>query len=70
MGSIQGIITGVFVSISGATDGNFNISDALQIGKVIYAVEQKHKAGTWGASVHEESHQIIKDTLRRIEYGQ
>tara|TARA_E500000318_G_scaffold108074_1_gene118237 strand:- start:763 stop:993 length:231 start_codon:yes stop_codon:yes gene_type:complete len=70
MGSITGIISGVFVSITGATDGNFSFDDALQVGKVIYAVEQKHKSGTWGASVHEESYQIVKDTLRRIEYGQ
>ena len=70
MGSITGIVSGVFVSISGATDGNFSFGDALQVGKVIYAVEQKQSAGTWGASVHEESYQIVKDTLRRIEYGQ
>ena len=41
MGSIAGIVSGVFVSITGATDGNFSFGDALQVGKVIYAVEQK-----------------------------
>ena len=46
MGSIAGIVSGVFVSISGATDGNFSFGDALQVGKVIYAVEQKQTAGT------------------------
>ena len=68
MGSIAGIITGVFVSITGATDGSFSAQDALNIGRVIYAVDQKTESGTWGASAHEESHQIIKDTLRRIQY--
>tara|TARA_B100001057_G_C22865033_1_gene956098 strand:+ start:2718 stop:2948 length:231 start_codon:yes stop_codon:yes gene_type:complete len=70
MGSITGIISGVFVSITGATDGNLTMADALQVGKVIYAVEQKHSAGTWDESWHEESHQIVKDTLRRIQYEQ
>ena len=70
MGSIAGIISGVLVSITGATDGDLAVGDALHIGQVIYAVEQKQSAGTWGASAHEESYQIVKDTLRRIEYGQ
>lgn len=66
MGSIAGIITGVFVSITGATDGSFSAQDALNIGRVIYAVDQKTESGTWGASAHEESHQIIKDTIRGL----
>lgn len=70
MGSIAGIISGVFITITGATDGNFSANDALNIGKVIYAVDQKTEQGTWGASAHEESYQIIKDTVRRIGYEQ
>ena len=66
MSSIAGIITGVFVTITGATDGDFSARDALNIGKVIYAVDQKTESGTWGASAHEESHQIIRDTIRGI----
>ena len=70
MGSIAGLISGVLVSVTGASDGDFTVRDALHIGQVIYAIEQKQSAGTWGASAHEESYQIVKDTLRRIEYGQ
>ena len=70
MGSIAGLISGVLVSVTGASDGDFTIGDALHIGQVIYAIEQKQSTGTWGASAHEESYQIVKDTLRRIEYGQ
>jgi len=70
MGSIAGIITGVFITVTGATDGNLSTRDVLNIGKVVYAVDQKTQQGTWGASAHEESYQIIKDTVRRIGYEQ
>ena len=66
MSSIAGIITGVFVTITGATDGNVTVGDVLQTAKTVYAIEQKTEQGTWGASAHEESYQIIKDTVRRI----
>lgn len=66
MSSIAGIITGVFVTITGATDGTFSAQDALNLDRVIYAVDQKTESGTWGASAHEESHQIIKDTIRGL----
>ena len=66
MSSIAGIISGVFITITGATDGTFSTRDALNIGKVIHAVDQKTEQGTWGASAHEESHQIIKYTIRGL----
>jgi len=68
MGSIAGIISGVFITITGATDGDFSGRDAMNIGKVIYAVNEKTEAGTWGASAHEETHQIVKDAIR--QWGQ
>ena len=66
MNSIAGIITGVFVTITGATDGTFSAQDALNIGRVIYAVDQKTESGTWGASAHEEGYQSVKDTILKI----
>jgi len=38
----------------------------LNAGKTIYAIEKKTEQGTWGASAHEESHQIIKDVITEI----
>ena len=35
---------------------------AVLTGKVITKTEE----GTWGASAHEEGHQIIKDTILKI----
>ena len=40
--------------------------DVFNAGKVIYQINEKTEDGTWGASVHEESHQIIKDTITEI----
>jgi len=54
------------VAVAGATDGNVTVGDVLQTARTVYAIEQKTEQGTWGASAHEESYQIIKDTVRRI----
>lgn len=54
------------MAVAGATDGNVTVGDVLQTAKTVYAIEQKTEQGTWGASAHEESYQIIKDTVRRI----
>lgn len=54
------------MAVAGATDGNVTVGDVLQTARTVYAIEQKTEQGTWGASAHEESYQIIKDTVRRI----
>ena len=69
MSSIQGIVSGIWIAMTGADDGN-TAGKVLTTAQLIYAIEQKTEAGTWGASAHEESHQLIKDTLRRIRYEQ
>jgi hypothetical protein len=66
MSSITGIVAGIWVAVAGATDGNVTVGDVLQTARTVYAIEQKTEQGTWGASAHEESYQIIKDTVRRI----
>ena len=67
MSSIQGIVSGIWIAMTGADDGN-TAGKVLTTAQLIYAIKQKTEAGTWGASAHEESHQLIKDTLRRIQY--
>ena len=67
MSSIQGIVSGIWIAMTGADDGN-TAGKVLTTAQLIYAIEQKTEAGSWGASAYEESHQLIKDTLRRIQY--
>lgn len=67
--SIAGIVSGIWIAMTGAEDGN-TAGTVLNTAQLIYAIEQKTEAGTWGASAHEESHQVIKDTLRRIQNEQ
>ena len=62
MSSITGILTGIVLTVTGAGDGT-TASNVLKAGKIIYAIEQKTEQGTWGASAHEESHQILKDVI-------
>ena len=58
------------MSVSGAGDGVISAGDVLQGARTIYAIQQKTETGTWDDSWHEESHQIVKDTMREIRYGQ
>ena len=68
--SITGIVTGIWMSVSGAGDGDISAGDVLYGAKMIYAIQNKTEQGTWDDSWHEESHQIVKDTMREIRYGQ
>ena len=58
------------MSVSGAGDGDISAGDVLQGARTIYAIQQKTETGTWDDSWHEESHQLVKDTMREIRYGQ
>ena len=62
MSSITGILTGIALTVTGEGDST-TASNVLKAGKIIYAIEQKTEQGTWGASAHEESHQILKDVI-------
>ena len=68
--SITGIVAGIWMSVSGTGDGDISAGDVLQGARTIYAIQQKTEIGTWDDSWHEESHQIVKDTMREIRYGQ
>jgi hypothetical protein len=65
MDSITGILAGIVMTVTGVGDGT-SVKDVFNAGKVIYAIEKKTDEGTWGASVHEESHQMAKDIIREM----
>ena len=67
--SIEGFITGVMILFSPVeqmTVVEKVWQGAILTDKAIIKTEQ----GTWDDSWHEESHQILKDTMREIRYGQ
>ena len=64
--SIEGLIGGIMMIVASASTGEVDSktvwNTAILIDKSITKTEQ----GTWEASAHEESYQIIKDTIRKI----
>ena len=64
--SIEGLIGGMMMIVASASTGGVDSktvwNTAILIDKSITKTEQ----GTWEASAHEESYQIIKDTIRKI----
>jgi hypothetical protein len=50
------------VSTTGTVDSKTVWNAVVLADKAIIKTEQ----GTWGDSIHEESYQIIKDTIRKI----
>ena len=63
--SIEGAIAGLVLLIQPVTDGNVGkkiYQGIIYTGKII----EKNKEGTWGASWHEESHQLTKDAILKM----
>ena len=64
--NILGAITGVFmlfIPVKSEVAVTKNIYNGVVLaGKII----EKSEEGSWGASVHEEGYQIIKDTIIKI----
>ena len=65
--SIEGLIGGVLylvvsVASGGTVDSRTIWNAAVLADRAVIKTEQ----GTWGASAHEESHQAIKDTIRKL----
>ena len=52
----------VSVASGGTVDSRTIWNAAVVADRAVIKTEQ----GTWGASAHEESHQAIKDTIRRL----
>jgi len=63
--NVTGLITGLVMLLTPVEEvstASKIYQGAVLTGKVI----EKTEEGTWGASVHEERHQIIKDTILEI----
>ena len=64
--SIEGLIGGIMMIVASTSTGEVDSktvwNTAILIDKSITKTEQ----GTWEASAHEESYQIIKDTIKKI----
>ena len=59
---IIGMITGLAMMLQNPKSTEVMINGA----KIVYQAHQKSKQGTWKASAHEESHQIVKDAIKKI----
>jgi len=64
--SIEGFIGGVMMLIASASSGTVDSKTVLNSAILADKAKQKSEQGTWGASAHEEGHQLIKDFLREI----
>ena len=64
--SIEGAIVGLVMLLQPTDDGNVAkkvYNGVIYTGKIIAKTEE----GTWGASMHEEKHTIIKKTIKKME---
>jgi hypothetical protein len=61
--SITGMIIGAVMLIANPADGIKKIYNSIQ---VYNKVQEKTEKNEWSASIHEESHQIIKDTIKQL----
>ena len=61
--SIEGIIIVVVMLLANPADGIKKIYNGIQ---VYNKVQEKTEKNEWSASIHEESHQIIKDTIKQL----
>ena len=62
--SITGIIVGAIMLVTNPADGIKKIYQGVQ---VLSQIEQKNENKEWKASAHEESYQIVKDTIKNIK---
>ena len=63
--SIEGAIVGLVMLLQPTDDGNVAkkvYNGMIYTGKII----EKTNEGTWGASWHEESHQLTKDAILKM----
>ena len=61
--SIEGLIGGIMMLIASASSGTVDSKTVYQ-GAVL--VDKAIQKKDWSASAHEESHQAIKDTIRKL----
>ena len=61
--SITGMIMGVVMLVANPAEGINKVYNGVQIDNKI---QEKTERKEWSASLHEESHQIIKDTIKNL----
>lgn len=64
--SIEGLIGGMMMIVASVTTGTVDSKTVWNTAILIDKSISKTDQGTWEASAHEESYQIIKDTIRKI----
>ena len=64
--SIEGLIGGMMMIVASVSTGTVDSKTVWNTAILIDKSISKTDQGTWGASAHEESYQIIKDTIRKI----
>ena len=64
--SIEGLIGGILLLITSVSSGTVDSRTAYQSAVLMDRAIIKTQSGTWSASAHEESHQIIKDTIKQL----
>ena len=57
------MIIGAVMLIANPADGIKKIYNGVQI---YNKIQEKTEKNEWSASIHEESHQIIKDTIKQL----
>jgi hypothetical protein len=61
--SIEGLIGGIMMLVVSASSGTVDSRTIYQSAVLVDKASQKRD---WSGSMHEESHQAIKDTIRRL----
>ena len=61
--SMEGLIGGIMMLIASASSGTV---DSKTVYQGVVLVDKAIQKRDWSASAHEESHQAIKDTIRKL----
>ena len=61
--SITGMIMCVVMLLANPAEGIKKVYNGIQ---VYNKVQEKTEKNEWSSSIHEESHQIIKDTIKQL----
>ena len=64
--NILGTITGIFMMFTGVEGNVVTAKKVWDSAVIIDKVIQKTEEDTWGASVHEEGYQGLKDAILKI----
>ena len=61
--SIEGLIGGVMMLLASVSSGTV---DSKTVWNTAVLIDKASQHKNWSGSAHEESHQIIKDTIKRL----